>query len=185
MKILETERLIIRELDASTDGEFINDLLNQPSFIRYIGDRGVRSAAEASDFIENRYRQSYRDHGYGLYAVDMKEDAELNSESIRNPKSKIQNRAIGICGFVRRVGLEHPDIGFAFLPQYEGRGYAFESASAVLEYGRETLGIERPMAITTFDNENSVKLLGKLGFVFRESVVLPGSDEELNLFVKE
>jgi RimJ/RimL family protein N-acetyltransferase len=185
MKILETQRLIIRELDAARDGKFINDLLNQPSFIKYIGDRGVRSEAEAAEFIETRYRQSYRDHGFGLYAVELKSGFDRSDNEIQNPKSKIQNWAIGICGFVRRAGLEHPDIGFAFLPQFEGRGYAFESSFAMLEYGREALAIKTVLAITTPDNESSVKLLGKLGFEFRKTVVLPGGDEELNLFAKE
>jgi RimJ/RimL family protein N-acetyltransferase len=170
VKILETKRLIVRELDAIDDAEFILDLLNQPSFIRFIGDRGVRTVAESRDFIENRYRQSYRDNGFGLYAVDLKGEPATQ---------------IGICGFVRRPGLDEPDIGFAFLPQYEGFGYAFESAEAVLEHGREVLDIQQVMAITTVDNEGSVRLLTKLGFEFSELVVLPGSDDQLNLFVKK
>lgn len=172
-RLFETERLVVRELDPAHDAAFIFDLLNQPSFIRYIGDRGVRSAAEAGDFVENRYRQSYRDHGFGLYAVDLGSD--------------LQDRRtqIGICGFVRREGLDDPDIGFAFLPQFEGRGYAFEAAAGVLKYGREVLGITRVLAITTPDNESSIRLLGKLGFEYLERVILPGSDDELNLFVRE
>lgn len=165
---IETERLRIRELEPELDGAFILDLLNQPSFIRYIGDRGVRTLSEAKAFIENRYRQSYRENGFGLYAVDLKQDGAQ----------------IGICGFVRRGGLDDPDLGFAFLPEFEGRGYAFESSVAVLEYGREVLGIQRVMAITTIDNSNSVRLLERLGFVFGRRVVLPGSEEELNLFVR-
>ncbi len=172
VQILETERLILRELET-TDAAFILDLLNQPSFIRYIGDRGVRTVEEAGDFIESRYCQSYRDHGFGLYAVVLK-------SQITDPISQI-----GICGFVRRPGLDDPDIGFAFLPQFEGKGYAFESSAKMLEYGRNDLGIERVLAITTLDNEASVKLLLKLGFELRQTMELPGSDEELNLFVKE
>ncbi len=167
--LIETERLIIRELDAEADGEFIFDLLNQPSFIRFIGDRGVRSVADARDFVENRYRQSYRDHGFGLYAVELRTD--------RTP--------VGICGFVRREGLDDPDIGFAFLPQFEGRGFAFEAAAGVLNYGRDVLGIRKVMAITTPNNESSIRLLGKLEFKFLERVTLPGNDDELNLFVRE
>jgi RimJ/RimL family protein N-acetyltransferase len=171
--LIETGRLVIRELDATDHGDFILDLLNRPSFIRYIGDRGVRTLRESRDFIENRYRPSYRENGFGLYAVELKE-----GDGKTGP-------AIGICGFVRREGLTDPDIGFAFLSEFEGRGYAFESASAVLEFGRETLDIARVMAITTIDNENSVRLLGKLGFVLERRIVLPGSDDELNLFVRE
>src|SRR6478672_9946174 len=107
MKILETERLILREIDE-TDDAFMLDLLNQPSFIKYIGDRNVRTLEQAREFIESRYRQSYRINGFGLYAVEVKDT----------------NTAIGICGFVRRDSLPDADIGFAFLPQFEGKGYA-------------------------------------------------------------
>ena len=120
MKILETERLIVREL-VESDAEFILDLLNQPSFIKYIGDRNVRTADEAKDFIETRYRKSYEDNGYGLYLVELK-----------TPDSRLQT-AVGICGFVKRDNFQYADIGFAFLPQFEKQGYAFESASALME----------------------------------------------------
>src|SRR5215213_9907930 len=132
MKILETERLIIREIGESDDA-FMLDLLNQPSFIKYIGDRHVRNLEQSRDFIENRYRASYRNNGFGLYAVELKEN----------------QTPVGICGFVRRDTLPDADIGFAFLPQFERKGYAFESASAVMEYGREVLGLRRVLAITT------------------------------------
>ena len=89
MTILETERLILREIDAGDD-EFILDLLNQPSFIKYIGDRNVRSAGQARDFIETRYRKSYEDHGFGLYAVELKPEPDENVSEIRNPKSEIR-----------------------------------------------------------------------------------------------
>src|SRR5215213_2659832 len=130
MKILETERLIIREISESDDA-FMLDLLNQPSFIKYIGDRHVRNLEQSREFIENRYRASYRNNGFGLYAVELKAefaDREDSAQEIRNP-------VIGICGFVRRDTLPDADIGFAFLPQFERKGYAFESAAAVMEYG--------------------------------------------------
>jgi len=175
MKILETERLILRELTASDDA-FVLDLLNQPSFIKYIGDRQVRNLDDARSFIENRYRASYREHGYGLYAVELKPE-------IQDPKSPIQNPVIGMCGFVRRDTLPDADIGFAFLPQFERRGYAYESAAAVMEYGRQTLGLTRVLAITTTDNESSGRLLGKLGFKFDRIITL--GDEDLRLFSYE
>ena len=187
MKILETNRLILREV-VESDDEFILDLLNQPSFIKYIGDRNVRTVKEAREFIENRYRQSYREHGFGLYAVELKaEFATLNDVSvstfeIQNPKSKIQNRAIGICGFVKRDTLPDADIGFAFLPQFCGKGYALESAVGIMEYGRDVLGLKRVLAITTQDNESSGKLLEKLGFKFENLIKMPTNDEELKLF---
>lgn len=164
MKILETKRLILREV-IENDAEFMLDLLNQPSFIKYIGDRGVRTTEEAKDFIETRYRKSYRDHGYGLYTVELKETGE----------------SIGVCGFVKRDTLPESDIGFAFLPQFEKKGYAFESAEAVLKYGKETLNLKRILAITTQDNESSGRLLEKLGFKFEQLIEMP-NDEILKLF---
>lgn len=168
MKILETERLSLREI-VETDDAFVLDLLNQPSFIKYIGDRSVRNLEQARDFIETRYRKSYADNGFGLYAVELKETGE----------------AIGFCGFVKRDGLPDADIGFAFLPQFEKKGYAFESAAAVMKYGRENLGLKRVLAITSQNNESSMKLLGKLGFKFDKLVKLPNDTEEINMFVSE
>jgi RimJ/RimL family protein N-acetyltransferase len=165
VKILETERIILREI-IETDAEFILDLLNQPSFIKYIGDRGVRTVQDAREFIENRYRQSYRVNGFGLYTVELKEN----------------NTSIGICGFVKRDSLPGADIGFAFLPQFEKKGYALESADAVMKYGRDVLNFKRVLAITTKDNESSVKLLEKIGLKFERLIRLPGDDEELKLF---
>lgn len=167
MKILETERLCMREV-TSDDAAFTLDLLNQPSFIKYIGDRGVRDLDEARDFIEGRYKKSYRDNGYGLYVVELK-DADATP--------------IGICGFVRRDTLPGPDIGFAFLPQFEKKGYAYESASAVMKYGRETLGFTRVLAITTTDNDASGRLLEKLGFKFDR--LFESNGETLKLFAFE
>ncbi|HEY8559655.1 MAG TPA: GNAT family N-acetyltransferase [Pyrinomonadaceae bacterium] len=179
MKILETERLILREMETD-DAAFIFDLLNQPSFIKYIGNRNVHSLERAEEVIKDRYLASYRDHGYGLWAVELKPEPE-----IRNPKSEIPNQVIGMCGFVRRDGLPDADIGFAFLPQFERKGYAFESASAVMEYGRNTLGLRRVLAITSLDNESSIRLLGKLGFKFDGLINLPHSAEQLRLFSAE
>ncbi|MEP6944868.1 MAG: GNAT family N-acetyltransferase [Acidobacteriota bacterium] len=148
MSILETERLVLREMEAARDAAFICELLNSPKFIKYIGDRGVRSADDASDLIEDRYRQSYRDHGYGLYAVEL----------------KTENTSIGICGYVKRDTLPLPDIGFAFLPKFERKGYAFEAASATLQFGRDVLGMTNILAIVSPSNAASAALLRKLGF---------------------
>lgn len=165
MTIVETDRLILRELDSASDAEFIFELLNTPKFLAYIGDRGVRSAEQAREFIDNRYRASYREHGYGLYAVEQRSGGS----------------AVGICGFVKRDYLEHADIGFAFLPEFEARGYGFESASAALRYGRDSLGFQRVFAITSQDNDVSGKLLSKLGFALNGIVATPNG-EELNLY---
>ncbi len=163
MKILETERLNLREI-VESDAAFMLDLLNQPSFIENIGDRNVRTVEEARDFIENRYRLSYRVNGYGLWAVELKETGET----------------IGICGFVKRDTLPDADIGFAFLPQFEGKGYAVESAVGTMKYGAETLNFERVLAITTQHNEKSGRLLEKLGFKYERLIDI--NDEELKLF---
>lgn len=165
MIILETERTILREI-VETDAEFIIDLLNQPSFIKYIGNRNVHTLTDAQDFIENRYRQSYREHGFGLYVVELKEN----------------QTAIGICGFVKRDSLPDADIGFAFLPQYEGKGYAYESAEAVMKYGRDVLNLKCVLAITSQDNERSEKLLEKIGFRYVRLTRLPHDEQELKLF---
>ena len=199
MKILETERLILREIDESDD-EFMLDLLNQPSFIKYIGDRNVRNLEQAREFIESRYRKSYADHGFGLYAVELKsevdtlaharvsasaDDAHDSTQKIQNPKSKIQNQVIGICGFVKRDTLPDADIGFAFLPQFERQGYALESAIAVMKYGAEKLNLNRVLAITTQNNESSGRLLEKLGFKFESLIKQPHDAEELKLYSYE
>lgn len=165
MKILETERTIIREV-AEDDAEFILDLLNQPSFIKYIGDRGVRTTASAVEYIESRFTGSYRQFGFGMWAVELKETGTL----------------IGICGFVKRESLPDADIGFAFLPQYCSQGYAFESAAASMKYGGDVLGLKRVLAITSQDNESSGKLLEKLDFKFESLIKLSQDDEELKLF---
>jgi [ribosomal protein S5]-alanine N-acetyltransferase len=166
VKILETERLILREI-VESDDEFMLDLLNQPSFIKYIGDRNVRTLEQSREFIESRYRKSYAENGFGLYAVELKED----------------QTPIGICGFVKRDTLPDADIGFAFLPQFEKKGYAFESASAVMKMGREVLDLKRVLAITSQDNESSGRLLEKLGFEF--DGLIESGDEELKLFSSE
>lgn len=168
MKIFETARLILREI-VESDDEFILDLLNQPSFIKNIGDRGVRTVEQTREFIENRFRASYKKFGFGLYAVDLKETGEK----------------IGICGFVKRDFLSHADLGFALLPQFERQGYAFEAAAAMLEYGRKELGLKRIFAITAPHNDASGKLLKKLDFHFEQIIQPANGAEELKLFISE
>lgn len=166
MKILETERLVLRHV-VESDAELILDLLNQPSFIRFIGDRGVRDAEAAKDYIESRFTKSYRDHGFGMFMVELKDDGT----------------PLGICGLVSRDTLPAPDIGFAFLPEYWSKGYAYESAAAVLNWARVTRGIGPILAITTKDNESSGKLLERIGLKF-DKLIIQG-DEELKLFSTE
>lgn len=166
MKILETERLMLRHV-TNDDAEFVLDLLNQPSFKKFIGDRGVRTIEQAREYIKTRFTRSYQDNGFGLYLVELKQGSVPT----------------GLCGFVKRAELADPDVGFALLPQYEKAGYAFESAAAVMQYGKETLHFTRVLAITTLDNESSGRLLGKIGLVFEREIEM--GDEVLRLFSSE
>lgn len=165
MNIIETNRLILRKLTLD-DADFILDLLNQPSFIQFIGDRGVRTLDDARDYLSKRLIESYNRFGFGLYLT-------LEKES---------NTPIGICGLVKRESLEDVDIGFAFLPQFWLKGYAFEAASAVLRYAKNTLEIKRVVGIATPDNHGSIRVLEKLGLKFEKMVKLSEDDTELKLF---
>jgi [ribosomal protein S5]-alanine N-acetyltransferase len=163
MKPIETARLILREV-THDDAGFILELLNTPKFIRYIGDRGVRDLDGARRYIDERYLASYRDNGYGLYGVVEKASGKL----------------IGACGFVRRDSLPGPDLGFSFLPEYERKGYGYESATAAMKYGREQLGLGRVYAITSLDNDASGALLQKLGLTLDGEIDFDG--EPLKLY---
>jgi len=164
MKILETERLTLR-LQTTDDADFILELVNDPSWLQFIGDRGVRTVEDAREYILNSINM-YEKSGFCFYLVERKED----------------NIPVGICGLVKRDSLEDVDIGFAFLPTYWGKGYAYEAASAVLAYGLDTLGLKRIVAITTQDNYASAKLLEKVGLKFERLVQLSNDEEELRLF---
>lgn len=165
MKVLETERLVVRQL-SSGDAEFILRLLNEPSWLRFIGDKGVRTVEGARNYILNGPVEMYSRLGFGLYLVELKEES----------------LPIGICGLIKRDSLKDVDIGFAFLPKYWGRGYAYESASAVMAYGRNVLGLKRIVAVTSVDNDSSAKLLEKLGLRFEGMVKLSDDSEEVRLF---
>lgn len=165
MKVVETERLILRRL-TTEDAAFILDLLNQPSFLKFIGDRGVRTLDDAREYILKGPVASYEHHIFGLYLVVLKESSI----------------SIGICGLVKRETLEDPDVGFAFLPQFWLKGYAFESASAVLAYGKNTLGLKRILGVTSSDNDGSIRVLEKLGLRFERMIRLSEDGPELKLF---
>jgi RimJ/RimL family protein N-acetyltransferase len=163
--ILETERLVIRKL-ATDDAQFILGLLNQPSFLRYIGDKGVRNSEDAVRYLQTGPLASYEQFGFGLYLVELKETSV----------------AIGMCGLLKRDSLPDVDIGFAFLPEFWSQGYAFESAAAVMTYGREVLGLRRIVAITSLDNEASIRLLEKIGLRFEGMIKLAEGQSEVRLF---
>ncbi len=163
--ILTSDRLVLREMTAD-DAPFILALLNDASFIRNIGDRGVRTLADARRYITKGPLAGYDEHGYGLWLV------ELMTE--RTP--------IGICGLLKRDVLEDPDIGFAYLPEFQSKGYGFEAARAVLDYAREVLRLRRVLAIVNADNVPSARLLAKLGMSFT-GIIQPYPDEApLRLF---
>ena len=165
MPLIETERLILRKL-STDDPAFMLDLLNQPSFIQNIGDRKVRTLDDARQYILNRVVSSYEKYGFGMYLILL----------------KTGDVPIGICGLVKRDGLEAADIGYAFLPQYWSQGYAVEAAAAVLAYARQVLGLKRILGITVPDNIGSVRVLEKIGLKFEKLVKLSPEDVELKLF---
>ena len=165
MKILETDRLTLR-LQTIDDAAFILELMNDPSWLRFIGDRGLRTTEDSTAYILNGPIRMYEEYGFCLFLVERKEDLV----------------PIGICGLIKRDSLEDVDIGFAFLPKYWSKGYAYEAASSVMTYGKDTLGLNRIVAITTKDNHASAKLLEKVGLQFERLIRMPNDHEELKLF---
>lgn len=163
--ILETARLLLRRMNED-DAAFVLRLLNEPSFIHYIGDRGVRTTEDARRYILDGPIRSYQNHGFGMFAAELK-DLQV---------------AIGICGLLKRDWLDEVDLGFAFLPEYWSRGYGFEAASAVVKYARRTHHIARLLAITSPDNAPSQRLLAKLGFSREANRIVPGELEEVSVF---
>lgn len=167
MNILETERLTLRQFTAE-DAPFILELVNEPSFIQNIGDRNVRSLADAVKYIETGPVISYARNGFGLYLVQLKESGE----------------SIGMCGLIKRAALEDVDVGYAFLPKFWSKGYAVESALAVKEQAH-SLGLRRLVAIVDPANIGSIRVLEKLGLTFEKMVRLAADDIELKLFAFE
>jgi len=163
--VLETHRLRLRRLSVD-DASFILRLLNEPSFIQNIGDRNVHTLEEARAYILNGPVASYEKHGFGLWMVETK-DAGIH---------------IGICGLLKREVLEDVDIGYALLPEFWSRGYALESASRVLSFAREKLGLNRVVAVVNPENQSSIRLLEKLGFQFEKTVRLSEDAAEIKLF---
>jgi len=165
VNLLETDRLVLRKL-ALDDAEFILELLNEPSFLHFIGDKGVRTLDDAREYILRGPIASYQRHGFGLYLTVLKEGAA----------------PIGMCGLLKRESLADVDIGFAFLPRFWSKGYALESALAVKAYGLDILGLKRIVAITNPDNEASIRLLEKLGLKFERLISLSEDGPEIELY---
>ena len=153
-----TARLSIREL-VEDDAPFVVQLLNDPAFLQYVGDKGVRTLDEAREYITTGPRAMYAEFGFGLWVVELPDGTP-----------------IGLCGLLKRPVLDDVDLGFALLPQFRRAGYTLEAASAVMAYARETLQLDRLVAIVNPDNEASASLLERLGFSFEESrTVFPGA----------
>lgn len=160
-RVITTERLELRPLSDGDDGDvaFILRLLNEPSFLQYIGDRGVRTLDDARAYIRNGPMAMYARYGFGLLCVEM---ADTHTR-------------VGICGLLKRDTLPDPDIGFAFLPEHWGKGYALEAAGAVMAWGRREHGLTRILAINSPGNEASIRVLDKLGMALTGQI-LQGAD---------
>jgi len=168
VRVIETERLNLRNISAD-DAAFVLELLNDPSFISFIGDRGVRTIEDAQQYILTKMIASYERFGFGMWLVELRD-------------SKVP---IGICGLVKRDSLPNVDIGFAFLPRFRSMGYASESASAVKNYGMNVIGLTRLLAITNQDNSGSIKVLEKIGLRFDRMIRLAEGADEIKLFASD
>lgn len=161
---LETQRLIIRDITLDDD-LFILSLLNTPSWLKFIGDRNIKTVPDARHYIRTGPLRNYEQSGYGAWIVALKTTKE----------------PVGMCGLFKRAYLDRPDIGFAFLPEHERKGYAMESVQASLQYAKKQLGFQSLLAITLSHNERSVKLLERNGFRFLK-MIRPSNEEELALY---
>ncbi len=162
--MLETDRLVLKKLTLD-DAPYIQQLLNEPSFLAHIGDKGVRDKESACAYLESGPIASYRQHGFGLNLCTLKDDT-----------------AIGMCGLLKRDTLEDVDLGFAFSPAYWGKGYATEAALASLNYGHQVLGLTRIVAITNLENEASANVLLRIGMAFEGYIRLKGEEQDVSLY---
>lgn len=165
MKTFETERLAMKLADLE-DADFFLELYNLPSFIKHIGDRNLRTKEDAEQYIKAKFRPHIEKFGYGNYVVIHKE----------------LNKKIGAVGVFVRDGIEVPDIGFSFFPDFEGKGFAYESASKLKELVAENFGLSKISAMTTDENTSSQKLIGRLGLKFQKYVIFPDDNEELRYY---
>jgi RimJ/RimL family protein N-acetyltransferase len=163
--IATTERLALRQLTLD-DAAFIRELLNEPGWLRFIGDRGVRTLEDARAYLERVPMTLYAKHGFGLYAVERRADGA----------------PIGMCGLIRRDVLPDPDIGFALLSRHEGHGYALEAAQGVVRHAREDVKLRRLAAIVNPDNERSIRLLARLGMRFERTIRMPNEERDVSLY---
>lgn len=163
--VLNTERLELRLLTLD-DAPLMLAIWNDPAFLRYVGDRGIRTVEQARDAIEAGPLRLYRDYGYGPFRVTRRQDGV----------------DLGICGLFRRDGLDEPDIGFAFLPDFCGRGFGFEASVVVLDHARDGLKLSSVTAIASPMNKASIGLLEKLGMHYERPMRLPDDDHDVSLY---
>ena len=163
--IAETPRLLLRRMTLD-DADLMLAIWNDPAFVEHVGNRGIRTIAQARQALDDTVLTLYETYGYGPYCMVRKDDAQR----------------IGICGLFRRETLPHPDIGFAVLPTFCGAGFALEAARAVVLHAREDLGIKTLTAIVSPLNKASVSLLEKLGLNFQRGITMPGEKEEISLY---
>jgi RimJ/RimL family protein N-acetyltransferase len=165
-KILETDRLSLREMTIA-DAPIVVEILNEPAFVEFVADRGVRTNADAVKFIEEKFLPSYARYGFGFYLVELKESGT----------------PIGMCGLIKRDVLEDVDIGFSIFERFWGKGYATEAARALMQHGLTKLGLSRIVGVTAQHNERSAAVLEKLGLRFEKMMELPGyTHPETRLF---
>jgi len=162
VRVLETDRLVLRHATLD-DAAFVLELVNDPAWLRNIGDRGVRDLESARDYLRKGPLESYDRLGFGLWVAVEKESGA----------------AIGLCGLLKRESLEDVDVGFALLPAFRGKGYATEAASAALTHGKNVHGLERIVAITSPGNEESIRVLEKIGLRFERRVCLAADAPEV------
>lgn len=168
MIIAETNRLILSKLTLE-DAPFFKELVNTPNWLKYIGDRNIKTIEDAETRIKEGHLKSYETYGFGFYKLLLKSE---------------NNKTIGTCGLIKRDTLDDVDIGFAMLPDYEGKGLGYESSVAVMNLAKGEFKLKRLVAITLANNQNSIKLLEKLGMTYEKMVKPFEDDVELKLFAK-
>ena len=162
---MSTDRLLINRITLD-DADFILKLMNDKDWIKNIGDRGIRTIEEAKEYIRTRFLKTYNEAGFGFYSLILKDTQQI----------------IGIAGLVDREGIDDIDIGYGMLPEFRGKGYAFEATKAVFEYGYKDLKLDKIVAIVNPDNPGSIKLLSKLGLKFEKMIRLPDEEIDIMLF---
>ena len=166
MPELKTERLEIVEL-TETDADFIFQLMNDSDWIKNIGDRGINTVQDAKRYIIDKLVPAYTEYGFGFHLV----------------KHKSDQKPLGICGIIKRSFLDHADIGFAFLPEYRGKGFAFEACTAIYQFAQQKQAFGQIAAITIPSNTPSIRLLEKMGFTYDKMIEWPDDGEKLMYYL--